>query len=133
MRAFSGFAPYDRIAVRFSGTVECPAWFDALQDASKPFMDPMRNGNFPSYFLFVGFAGIQITEAIELFRLFNQRRLQNLLGYLSSVAFVLPARDLIDSQQTMHSLRAIQLPKFAFEDQAIKTVQDTGDKQGETL
>jgi hypothetical protein len=68
-----------------------------------------------------------------LFRLFNQRRLQNLLGYLSSVAFVLPARDLIDSQQTMHSLRAIQLPKFAFEDQAIKTVQDTGDEQGKTL
>ena len=30
MRAFPGFAPYDRIAVRFSGTIECPAGFDAL-------------------------------------------------------------------------------------------------------
>jgi hypothetical protein len=113
--------------------VKRPARFDALQDADKPFVDSMLGGNLPGHFLFVGVAGIQVAEAIELFRLRDQRRLQNLLRYLGSVAFVLPARDTIDSQQAMHSLWAIEFRKLAFEDQAIKTVQNTGDEQGKTL
>ena len=93
----------------------------------------MRGSNFPGDFFFIRVGGIQITKALRLFGLDDRRRFHDLLRYPSDIGVEVLTPNPVLRKENVHAFGHIKIPKFPFENQPIKTLQNTGDERAKAL
>ena len=104
-----------------------------MQNADEPFFHRMLGGKFPSGFFFIDVGGRQVEEALHLFGFRDQGCCHDLLRDLSNIKLEVLTPDLVPREKLVHAVRVIELHKSPFENQAIESLQDTGDQRSKAL